>query len=388
VTPAARGRIPAFLLALGLAATACGTAPGGRVAGGTRPAARAGAAGPAATVAPKPLTVKPLKVRVRADVLVRSAQPLSARTVDRLRALTPRGVATFRSRTVTMGGKPLAVAGVDPSRFRAFAPAGTAEADAVWAGVGRHEVALSHEVARERKVKLGSTILLGGKPLRVAAFATTLPEIDAVVSYAVADALRLPRANAAVLAAGAKKDPAALASAARKVVAGHARIHLLTQPRTPYAFLTGSSAARAFGAFSYRWFEDGTIQPDARWVAANIVRTSVPVLGTVTCHRLIVPQLRAALREIEANGLAKAVRTFDGCYVPRFIERNPDGAVSLHTWGIAFDLNATTNMPGKAGDIDMAVVNVMKKWGFRWGGDWSSPDPMHFELGVLMQGVA
>lgn len=356
------------------------------MAGGTRPAARAGAPA-AATAAPTALAVKPLKHRVRADVLIRSSKPLSPRVVDRLRALTPRGVATFRSRTVTMGGKPLAVAGVDPSRFRAFAPAGTAEADAVWAGVGRHEVALSHEVAKARKVKLGSTILVGGKPLRVAAFATTLPEIDAVVSYAVADALRLPRANAAVLAAGAKKDPAALASAARKV-AGKARIHLLTQPRTPYAFLTGSSAARAFGAFSYRWFEDGTIQPDARWVAANVVRATVPILGTVTCHRLIVPQLRAAMREVEANGLASRVRTFDGCYVPRFIERNPGSAVSLHTWGIAFDLNATTNMPGKDGDIDMDVVNVMKKWGFRWGGDWSTPDPMHFELGILMQGMS
>ncbi|HWL38424.1 MAG TPA: M15 family metallopeptidase [Frankiaceae bacterium] len=386
MTPAARGRIPAFLLALGLAATAGCSAPGGRVAGGTRPAARAGSPA-AATEAPKPLAVKPLKHRVRADVLIRSNKPLSPRVIDRLRTLTPRGVATFRSRTVTMGGKPLAVAGVDPSRFRAFAPAGTAEADAVWAGVGRHEVALSHEVAKERRIKLGSTILVGGKPLRVAAFATTLPEIDAVVSYAVADALRLPRANAAVLAAGTKKDPAALASAARKV-AGKARIHLLTQPRTPYAFLTGSSAARAFGAFSYRWFEDGTIQPDARWVAANIIRAQVPILGTVTCHRLIVPQLRAAMREVEANGLATSVKTFDGCYVPRFIERNPDGAVSLHTWGIAFDLNATTNMPGKDGDMDMGVVNIMRKWGFRWGGDWSTPDPMHFELGILMQGVS
>lgn len=356
------------------------------MAGGTRPAARAGSPA-AATEAPKPLAVKPLKHRVRADVLIRSNKPLSPRVIDRLRTLTPRGVATFRSRTVTMGGKPLAVAGVDPSRFRAFAPAGTAEADAVWAGVGRHEVALSHEVAKERRIKLGSTILVGGKPLRVAAFATTLPEIDAVVSYAVADALRLPRANAAVLAAGTKKDPAALASAARKV-AGKARIHLLTQPRTPYAFLTGSSAARAFGAFSYRWFEDGTIQPDARWVAANIIRAQVPILGTVTCHRLIVPQLRAAMREVEANGLATSVKTFDGCYVPRFIERNPDGAVSLHTWGIAFDLNATTNMPGKDGDMDMGVVNIMRKWGFRWGGDWSTPDPMHFELGILMQGVS
>jgi len=60
-----------------------------------------------------------------------------------------------------------------------------------------------------------------------------------------------------------------------------ATIHLLTQPKTPYAFLTGSSAAKAFGAFSYRWYDDGTIQPDAAWVRANIVTTYVPIGSAV-----------------------------------------------------------------------------------------------------------
>ena len=385
MTPATRA-LPALLLALGLAA--CGTTPGGPVAGG-RPGGRAGsdssAAAPAAPLAP--LAVKPLRHRIRPDVVVVSRTPLSARVTTRLRALSPGGFTTFRSGAVTLNGKRLAVAGVEPSSFRRFAPSGTAESDPVWQGVGNHEVVVSHTVAKARKIKLGSTVKLRGRSLRVAAFATTLPEVDAVVSYAVADALRLPKTNAALLTAqrGAK-DPTALASSARRV-AGSAKIHLLTQPRTPHAFLTGSGAAQAFGAFSYRWYEDGTIEPDARWVAANIVDATVPILGTVRCHRLIVPQLRAAMRELEARGLRSAVRSFDGCYVPRFIERNPSRAVSLHTWGIAFDLNATTNMPGGAGDMDPRVVEVMKRWGFRWGGDWTPRDDMHFELGALMTGV-
>jgi hypothetical protein len=328
------------------------------------------------------LPVKPLKARVRPDVLVVSAKPLPDATVAKLKKLSPRGFTTFRSgRANTPTGK-LAIAGVDPSSFRRFAPNGTAEADQVWQGVARHELVVSHAVAKERKIALGSNLMVGGRLLRVAAFATTLPDAEAVVSHAVADVLRLPKTNAALLTAG-KGDPAALAKAARRA-AGKARIHLLTQPKTPFAFLTGTSAARAFGAFSYRWFEDGTIQPDARWVTTNIVSATVPVIGRVTCHRLIVPQLRAAMAEIQSKGLATSVRTFDGCYVPRFIERNPERSVSLHTWGIAFDLNAVTNMPGANGDMDMRVVNVMKRWGFNWGGDWSVPDPMHFELGALL----
>jgi hypothetical protein len=30
------------------------------------------------------------------------------------------------------------------------------------------------------------------------------------------------------------------------------------------------------------------------------------------------------------------------------------------------------------------IVNIFKRWGFRWGGDWAYTDPMHFELAALM----
>ena len=371
-------RVPAILLAVALAA-GCSSAPKGTVANGAKP----GGAGVNAT---DPLshaaTVKPLKHRVRPDVLVVSAKALPAGTLARLKKLAPGGFTTFRSGTVRLGARSLAVAGVDPSSFRSFAPSGTAEADAVWQGVARNELVLAHDYAKRNKIPLGRVVPVGGLRLRVAALATTLPDVDAVVSNAVADALKLPAANAALLHAG-KTDPADLAVTARRA-AGAAAIHLLTQPKLPTAFLTGGAAAKLFGAFSYRWHEDGTIEPDAAWVRQNIVWATMPVVGGVSCHRLIVPQLRNAFREIEARGLGAAIRTFDGCYVPRFIERNPEGAVSLHTWGIAFDLNALSNMPGANGDMNAEVVAVFKRWGFRWGGDWSVPDPMHFELGALV----
>ena len=28
----------------------------------------------------------------------------------------------------------------------------------------------------------------------------------------------------------------------------------------------------------------------------------------------------------------------------------------------------------------MGVVDAFRRWGFKWGGDFSTPDGMHFEL--------
>ena len=52
---------------------------------------------------------------------------------------------------------------------------------------------------------------------------------------------------------------------------------------------------------------------------------------------------------------------------------------SLHSWGIAIDINALTNVLGTEGDMPQAVVEAWEAEGGEWGGDWSRPDPMHFE---------
>jgi len=149
---------------------------------------------------------------------------------------------------------------------------------------------------------------------------------------------------------------------------------------------TGGSVAAAVGTFSYRWFADGTVQPDPAWVAANIRTETVPILGSVTGHRVLFPQLRGALSEVVARGLADEIHPeeFGGCYVPRFIARDPNKGLSLHTWGIAVDLNVPGNLRGVPGDINRDVVAIFKKWGFAWGGDWNYTDPMHFELAQIV----
>jgi hypothetical protein len=138
---------------------------------------------------------------------------------------------------------------------------------------------------------------------------------------------------------------------------------------------------QSFGEFAARPLPDGTIAVERSWARRNIVTATVPLLPPVTCHRALLPQLRGALRELIARGLGHTVdgAQFAGCYTPRFIDRDPDGRLSHHSWGIAVDLNAGENTFGGDSRQDDELVEVMTSWGFTWGGGWLVPDPMHFE---------
>ena len=111
----------------------------------------------------------------------------------------------------------------------------------------------------------------------------------------------------------------------------------------------------------------------------------VPILGNVTCNKLIFPQLRAALEDVITQGLADKIHPgeYAGCYYPRFIAGTT--TLSNHAFGLALDLNVPGNQRGTAGEIDRGVVAIFKHWGFTWGGDWSYTDPMHFEMAQLVE---
>lgn len=58
---------------------------------------------------------------------------------------------------------------------------------------------------------------------------------------------------------------------------------------------------------------------------------------------------------------------------------------SNHSWGTAVDINSLANPRRARGlprvtDIPTKVREFWKGCGFRWGGDFSWPDPMHFEF--------
>jgi hypothetical protein len=56
---------------------------------------------------------------------------------------------------------------------------------------------------------------------------------------------------------------------------------------------------------------------------------------------------------------------------------------SNHSWGTAIDVNAQDNPRRQdrrfQSNLPRRVVDFWKGVGFRWGGDWQWPDPMHFD---------
>jgi hypothetical protein len=350
------------------------------------------AAGPALAV-PAPGA---LRGAVRqADLLLVSPRGLSPQAHRRVSATD--GVAatvTVAMATAPVGGRMITLAAVDPSSYRRLTPEVTARADAVWQRVAEGDLAISPELSDDLGQQLGHELVLGNgagsQTIRVGARASMPPKVDAVVNERWGERLGMVP-DSAVLVSTGKADPAAVAEALRRRVGMSATVTPLTgsvpaQGRLT-AFLTGGSVAEAVGSFSYRYFPDGTVEPDPAWVAANLRTEPVPILGDVTCHRVLLPQLRAALQEVVDSGLAGRVDPgdFGGCYAPRFIARDPARGLSLHTWGIAFDLNVQGNLRGTVGDIDRRVVDILKRWGFAWGGDWRYTDPMHFELAALVR---
>jgi D-alanyl-D-alanine carboxypeptidase len=135
-----------------------------------------------------------------------------------------------------------------------------------------------------------------------------------------------------------------------------------------------------FGEFSVRPVPgEQFVEIEESWRRRNITTATVPVVGEVTCHRSLIPQVRAAMKEVVARDLAYTIQPeqFAGCYAARFV--NNGHRLSHHSWGIALDINASENPTGIRPNLDRRLVAVMRDHGFTWGGDWLVPDGMHFE---------
>jgi hypothetical protein len=124
----------------------------------------------------------------------------------------------------------------------------------------------------------------------------------------------------------------------------------------------------------------GYLDVDPTWVKRNIDTQRVPLLGSVTCHVSLFPQIRGVVRELIDRGLQDTIHSYSGCYSPRHINRIPTAGLSHHSWGIAVDVNVDQgNLFGQTPHQDPRLVEVFERWGFLWGGTFIEPDGMHFE---------
>lgn len=117
------------------------------------------------------------------------------------------------------------------------------------------------------------------------------------------------------------------------------------------------------------------------WERLAIIEYRHPLLGSIFCHQMIEPVIKDALNVIHEAGLIDELVVIQG-YAPRRKNHKPSAPLSAHAWGIAFDLNPQRNLPGNPTPQFIShhpIVLIMKSFGFNWGGDWKTPDPMHFQ---------
>lgn len=103
----------------------------------------------------------------------------------------------------------------------------------------------------------------------------------------------------------------------------------------------------------------------------------------VLINERVVPYLDHVQKEIND---AKTGYNFSNIQTYNNRPKIGGGGRSLHSWGIAIDINPESNpyQRGNYGppqtDIPEQVINIFKKYGFAWGGDWAGErDAMHFE---------
>jgi hypothetical protein len=217
--------------------------------------------------------------------------------------------------------------------------------------------------------------------------AQQIPQVDAVVNAAVGEQLGMKPGNALVVATYPLRSPQSVRTPMERIAGKAASVQILGPDLDTSvqqtALLVGSVGA-AVGIFNYTVIGGGRIAPDPAWVASHISTEVMPIIGAMTCNRAIFPQLRAALEEVVANGLAGELHPdeYAGCYYPRFIAGTT--TLSNHSFGLAMDFNVPGNQRGTVGEMNRTVVAIFKKWGFAWGGDWNYTDPMHFEMSSVV----
>jgi hypothetical protein len=350
---------------------------------------QAGQESPAAFELPDPVPASPAWVASLSRPASNARLQKASKTPG-VAVLAP--VSVKRVLVIAPGGRQrLRVASVDPLPFRSVAPASTRDAEFVWTALMSDRAVMTFDAAHRLAVKGSEELTIGKSSVRVGAFADNgIPNLaDVLVSQRVARRMSLGGPRLLVIGAKTGVTIETLGRDLQKRLPGARlkRIRPDTQPSQEAPESTGSVSGATIGTMQFRILKNGFIDPDPAWVASNITTASVPILGSVRCHRILLPQLSSALAEIADAGLADRIRVGDygGCYVPRFIDRDPRRGLSMHAFGLAIDLNVSTNQLGTRGDMDPDIVRIFQEWGFAWGGFWARPDPMHFELARIVQ---
>lgn len=337
-----------------------------------------------------------------ADLLVVGEQSLSAELVKRIRSIRigtgrhkVRGVAVDVPLSIgqfAMENHLYNVAAVDPASYRDFTGQRSAAWQDQWNRVAGGEIAVADKLDGTIPVDKNGYVAIGSggdtQNIHVGAWSpSTVLGVDAVVNQKWGQALGLQQGNALLINTG-YASPQQVRKQIEKingdlsVTAMDAVARFGIDPKAVQNVQFVGSYSQAVGLYRYTAIGGGRVAPDPAWVAAHIETRVMPIIGSMTCNKVMFPQLEAALREIQARGLAAKITNYAGCYNPRFIAGTT--TLSNHAFGLAFDIDPAENARGTVGHMDPGVVQTFERWGFTWGGTWHYTDPMHFELNRIV----
>jgi hypothetical protein len=378
--------VPPLAAAAALLIAACGA--------GDRRAASAAAPAPAGTATQPPAAAETGAAPAAPApevVMVRRAGGVPAGWGERLRRMAGVTAVTRATRAQAMlrrtGARSVRAGFVVPLDTLVIRPRGYAamlptDERAAFARLGPGRALLSRTSARLRHARVGTSLVLaGGHRLRVAGVVDDGLVRSAELIVSATEGARLA-SRAPYLLAAVRTERTARRIERRFRAARTRASSLGPAPWNRRGVIARSVDLKArFGEFAVRepvgadW-----VTPDPAWVDRNIRSARVPILGSVTCHRRMIPALRRAVADVARRCLARLIDPGDyaGCYAPRRIPTS--GTLSLHAWGLAVDINASRNPQGSRPHQDPRLVRIMERHGFSWGGRWPTvPDGMHFE---------
>lgn len=214
---------------------------------------------------------------------------------------------------------------------------------------------------------------------------------EAVMTTAAADRIGVTRATRAVMWGFGSRSAVDGALAANGVPGGlgEVRVGRSWDPPNPDSTLSTGLTKERLGEYAYRVNANGSVTQEAAWAAANLpagrelLNSQIPIRAR--CHHRVAADLRAALADVAAAGLASAIdvgnaNTYGGCHNPRFNRISGElGFLSRHAWAMALDTNTVSNCQGCVPQMHCDVVRIFRRHGFAWGGNFLRPDGMHFE---------
>lgn len=101
----------------------------------------------------------------------------------------------------------------------------------------------------------------------------------------------------------------------------------------------------------------------------------------IYCNKDLIGPLSEAFKKLIETKAVNELKTWDGCFNIR--KKRGLSSMSLHSWGLAVDMNAFENGLGQTPKLSKQFVECFTSSGFDWGGTWQKKDGMHFQLAKI-----